>query len=204
MDYRKKLIIVLILGVIFSLLGVTLAYWTWQSNNTQKTNILLTSTTEFTCSADGGGNISNTNYFVPTTCLNQTYALKRKITTNITNTSGAPVYMDLWLNINSIGTGLTNSDNFMYVLTTEDNNCTDNIVASGNFKGKAKDDKVELLSGVTTASTYYLYIWLDAAETDSSTMNQSVSLSLGGSCTNETPKSTLLDTISQNAVIDYI
>ena len=74
MDYRKKLIIVLILGVIFSLLGVTLAYWTWQSNNTQKTNILLTSTTEFTCSADGGGNISNTNYFVPTTCLNQTYA----------------------------------------------------------------------------------------------------------------------------------
>ena len=93
--------------------------------------------------------------------------------------------MDLWLNINSIGTGLSNSDNFMYALTTDENSCSNNVVASGNFKGLAKDDKVELLSGVTTASTYYLWIWLDAAEESQSTMNQSVNLTLGGSCTNE-------------------
>ena len=107
--------------------------------------------------------------------------------------------MDLWLNINSIGTGLSNSDNFMYALTTDENSCSNNVVASGNFKGLAKDDKVELLSGVTTASTYYLWIWLDAAETSQSTMNQSVNLSLGGSCTNNTENMTLYNKVASQA-----
>ena len=200
MNKKRIITIIIITMIIGIIIGGTFAYWTWQSASSEDTNITLTVGSNFSCSANGGGNITNTRYFAPTTCLNQTYALKRKITTNITNTSGAPVYMDLWLNINSIDTGLSNSDNFMYVLTTEDNNCTDNIVASGNFKGKAANDKVELLSGVTSGSTYYLYIWLDAAETSQTTMNQSVNLTLGGECTNETPTSNVLyDIIASQA-----
>ena len=93
--------------------------------------------------------------------------------------------MDLWLNVVSMGEGLRNSDNFKYALTTSESSCTTGVEASGTFKGKANGSKVELLSGVTTASTYYLYIWLDAAEESQSTMNQSVNLTLGGECTNE-------------------
>ena len=187
MKDRKVISILIVLGVIFTILGATLAYWSWSSTNAQKTNVTFTIGANFSCSANGGGNITNTNYFVPTTCTNSTYAIKREITTSITNNSGEPVYMDMWLNINSIGTGLSQSSNFKYALTTSNSSCTTGVVSEGTFQGKVANDKIQLLNQVTTASTYYLYIWLDAAETSSSTMNQSVSLSLGGECTNEKP-----------------
>ena len=198
-DNKYLIPIMLIVGVIIWIMGGTLAYWNWQSSTAQKTEVTFTVGANFSCGANGGGNITNSTYFAPTTCTNSTYALKRTITTSITNNGSEPVYMDLWLNINSIDTGLSNSDNFMYALTTDENSCSNNVVASGNFKGLAKDDKVELLSGVTTASTYYLWIWLDAAETSQSTMNQSVNLSLGGSCTNNTENMTLYNKVASQA-----
>ena len=190
MKDKRVIIIFIVLGVIIAILGGTLAYWSWTSNNTQKTNITFTTGANFSCSADGGGNITNTNYFVPTDCTNSTYAIKRTITTSITNSGSNPVYMDMWLNIDSIGSGLSNSNNFKYALTTSGTNCTTGVVSHGNFNGKVANDKVNLLSEVSSAGTYYLWVWLDAAETSSSTMNQSVSLSLGGTCTDEAPNYT--------------
>ena len=198
-DNKYIIPVLIVISVILVIIGSTFAYWNWQSTSAQKTNITFTTGANFSCSADGGGSITNTNYFVPTDCTNTTYAIKREITTNITNSGSNPVYLDMWLNVDSIGSGLSNSDNFMYALTTDENSCSNNVVASGNFKGLAKDDKVELLSGVTTASTYYLWIWLDAAETSQSTMNQSVNLTLGGSCTNQEPQMTLYDKIASQA-----
>ena len=144
-DNKYLIPIMLIVGVIIWILGGTLAYWNWQSSTAQKTEVTFTVGSNFSCGANGGGNITNSTYFAPTTCTNSTYALKRTITTSITNNSSDPVYMDLWLNINSIGTGLSNSDNFMYALTTDENSCSNNVVASGNFKGLSQNDKVELL-----------------------------------------------------------
>ena len=184
-DNKYLIPIMLIVGVIIWILGGTLAYWNWQSSTAQKTEVTFTVGTNFSCGANGGGNITNSTYFAPTTCDNSTYALKRTITTSLTNTGTDPVYMDLWLNVVSMGEGLRNSDNFKYALTTSESSCTTGVEASGTFKGKANGSKVELLSGVTSGSTYYLYIWLDAAEESQSTMNQSVNLTLGGECTNE-------------------
>ena len=98
--------------------------------------------------------------------------------------------MDMWLTINSIGSGLSQSNNFKYALTTSSSSCTSNVISSGNFNGKSANDKIQLLNQVTSGSTYYLYIWLDSVETSSSTQNQSVSLSLDGECTNEAPNYT--------------
>ena len=190
MENRRVITIFIVLSIIFAILGGTLAYWSWISDNTQKTNVTFTVGANFSCSADGGGNITNTNYFVPTDCTNSTYAIKREITTNITNSGSNPVYMDMWLNINSIGSGLSNSNNFKYALTTSGTNCTTGVVSQGNFNGKQANDKIGLLSEVTTANTYYLWVWLDAVETSQSTMNQSVSLSLGGECTDQAPNYT--------------
>ncbi|MBR7041890.1 MAG: hypothetical protein IKI04_00140, partial [Bacilli bacterium] len=200
MKEKKALVIFIALGVIFTILGATFAYWNWQSTAAQKTNVTFTVGANFSCSADGGGNITNTNYFVPTDCTNSTYAIKRTITTSIT---GSPVYMDMWLTINAIGSGLSNSNNFKYAMTTNNNSCTTGVVSQGNFNGKVANDKIQLLDDVSSAGTYYLYIWLDAEETSSSTMNQSVSLSLGGECTDQKPP-TLISTISQGAIIDNI
>ena len=205
MDNNKKITILMILSVVIALLGGTLAYWNWQSTNEQKTNVTFTVNSTFSCSADGGGNItSNDVMLAPTDCTNSTYAIQRTVTTNITNNGSNPVYMDLWLNVVSIGSGLSNSNNFKYALTTDSTSCTTGVVSSGNFYGKANGSKVNLLSDVTSGSTYYLYIWLDSAETSTDTMNQSVNLTLGGECTNEAPPPTLLTTLSADAVIDNI
>ncbi|MBR7041871.1 MAG: hypothetical protein IKI04_00035, partial [Bacilli bacterium] len=201
MKDKRIISIFIILGVIIAILGGTLAYWSWTSTNEQKTNVTFTTGANFSCSADGGGNITNTNYFVPTDCTNSTYAIKRTITTSITNSGSNPVYLDMWLTINSIGSGLSNSNNFKYALTTSSSSCTTGVVSEGNFNGKVANDKIQLLDDVSSAGTYYLYVWLDAAETSQSTMNQSVSLSLGGECTDQEP-ATLIAKITKNAVID--
>ena len=187
MKDKRIISIFIVLGVIIAILGGTLAYWSWTSTNAQKTNVTFTIGSNFSCSAEGGGTITNTNYFVPTDCTNSTYAIKRTITTSITNNGSNPVYMDMWLTINSIGSGLSQSNNFKYALTTNNNSCTTGVVSQGNFNGKVANDKINLLHNLTSGSTYYLYVWLDAAETSPSTMNQSVSLSLGGECTDQAP-----------------
>ena len=101
------------------------------------------------------------------------------------------IYMKLGINVNSMGTGLSNSSNLKYSLTTSSTNCETDVVSTGTFTGKTAGDKVTILNGntytSTTTETYYLYIWLDKEETSSDTMNQSFSLSLGGSCYNKMP-----------------
>ncbi len=192
MDKNKKIIIILsVLTVIFTVIGGTLAYWRWQTTEAQKTNVVFTVSKDFSCAADGGGNIEPGDVLiVPTevTEENSAYYIKRTVTVTPTiNVADKTVYMDLWLDINSIGAGLSNSDYFMYSFTKTDTSPYDDVVVTGNFKGKKVGDKVALLDGKDYLSsitdTYYLWIWLDAEETSPSTMNQAFSLSLNGSCT---------------------
>ena len=188
MKDKKIITIVTLFTIIFTLIGGTLAYLNWSTNEAQKTNVTFTVTRDFSCAADGGGNISSTdNMLAPADCLNTNYAIQRTVTVTPTiNRAGLTVYMDLWLNIEDIGTGLTNSDYFMYALTESPTSCVSNPKASGTFKGKVADDQIKLLDQepYTTSGpkTYYLYIWLHKDETSTSTMNQSFNLTLGGQC----------------------
>ena len=191
MDKNKKIIIILsVLTVIFTVIGASFAYLTWQTTEAQKTNIVFTVSKDFSCAVDGGGNIEPGDVLiVPTevTEENSAYYIKREVTVTPTITVGGSIYMDLWLDINTLGTGLSNSDYFMYSFTKTDDSPYQDVVSSGNFKGKKAGDKVALLDGKDYLSsitdTYYLWIWLDAEETSPSTMNQAFSLSLNGSCT---------------------
>ena len=194
MDKKKKIIGVLItLTIIFTVMGSTFAYLSWSSSEEQKTQVTFTKEAGFSCSVNGGGNIAEGDVILMPTVVNDSttsYYIKRTITVNPTITDSLlPVYMDLWLDINSLGTGLSNSLNFKYALTTSSTSPTTGVVSSGNFNGKITGDKINLLTSkeytATTTDTYYLWIWLDAEETSSETMNQSFSLSLNGSCSNE-------------------
>ena len=187
MKNKRMSIILVVLSLIFVIVGSTFAYFTWQTSENEKTNVVFTVTNDFSCAADGGGDItSNDITLAPCECTNNKYAIKRevKVTPTITK-SGKTIYMDLWLTVNSMGTGLANSNNFRYALTTSADSC-DNPVSSGTFTGKATNNRVRLLSSKeyssTTTDTYYLWIWLDKEETSSATMNQTFNLSLGGSC----------------------
>ena len=190
---RKTATVLMILAIVFTVIGSTLAYWSWQSSTNQKTNILLTVSTGFSCAADGGGSITNRQKILaPSTCTNSTYAFQRTITTSVTNNKSSSVYMDLWLDVNTIGQGLTNSEYFSYALTEQANDCEHNVLAQGTFNGVTNGGRVTLLEGTaypqTGGNTYYLYVWLDKDETDNSSQNQEFNISLGGECTDEPPK----------------
>ena len=198
MDKKKKIVGVLItLTIIFTVMGSTFAYLSWSSSEEQKTQVTFTKEAGFSCSVNGGGNIAEGDVILMPTVVNDSttsYYIKRTITVNPTITDSLlPIYMDLWLDINSLGTGLSNSLNFKYALTTSSTSPTTGVVSSGNFNGKITGDKVNLLTSkeytATATETYYLWIWLDAEETSSDTMNQSFSLSLNGSCMNNVPAS---------------
>ena len=204
MDKNKRIIIIVSITIlILSIVGGTLAYWSWRTTDAQKTNITFTITSDFSCSADGGGDITSGSInLVPTVVSSTTTAnyIKREIKVTPTiNTTGKTVYMDLWLDIKTLGTGLSNTDYFKYSFTTGSSSPEDGVVYSGNFRGLVKNNRVRLLldkeytSSVT--DTYYLWIWLDAEETDSDTMNQSFSLSLNGNCTDSKvePNAPVLD-----------
>ena len=192
MDKNKRIITVLmILTIVFTIMGGTLAYWSWRTTDAQKTNITFTITSDFSCSADGGGDITSGSInLVPTVVSSTTTGnyIKREVKVTPTiNTTGKTVYMDLWLDIKTLGTGLSNTDYFKYSFTTGASSPEDGVVYSGNFRGLVANNRVRLLLDKEYTSsmtdTYYLWIWLDAEETDSDTMNQSFHLVLNGSCT---------------------
>ena len=199
MKNRKIITIFLILTIIFTLSGGTLAYLNWRSAS--NTAVTFTVEPSFSCAADGGGNITSSQVMLaPSSCTNSTYAIKRTVKVMPTVESGK-MYMDLWLNINKLDTGLKNSDNFKYVLSTSSTSCTTGVVASGNFKGKTAGSTVTLLEEKeytqTATETYYLYVWLDSAEESTETMNQTFNLSLGGECANN--KAITAKTLVNNA-----
>ena len=200
---KKTLIIIAIFGLIIAIIGGTLAYWNWQSTEEQKTVVNFTIEGDFSCAADGGGDItSGTINLIPTEVNDNTTGnyIKREIKVMPTITKdGKTIYMDLWLDIKSISANLTISSNLMYVLNTSSTDKDTGVIISGNFGGLAKNNRIKLFTdkdyNSTTTETYYLWIWLDAAETSSDTMNQSFALSLNGSCVDqkEEPNAPVLD-----------
>lgn len=63
MKNRNILTILLVLTIIFTIMGGSLAYYNWQTSEAEKTNVTFTVEKQFSCSADGGGNISSVNIF---------------------------------------------------------------------------------------------------------------------------------------------
>ena len=97
--------------------------------------------------------------------------------------------MDLWLDINKLDSGLSTSENVKYALTTSSDSNTTGVIISDTFHNKKVNDKIELLDSKnyssTTTDTYYLWIWIDEAQTTLETAGQAFNLSLNGSCINK-------------------
>ncbi len=200
MNKNKKILTILItLTVIFTAIGSSLAYLSWVSSEEQKTQITFTATAGFSCSADMGGVIkSGDARIIPTTVSENTRGnyIKRELVVNPTITvDNKTIYMDLWLDVNALGAGLSDSLNFKYALTTSSDSPTTGVVSSGSFNGKVAGDRIYLLdlkeytkaTKETITETYYLWIWLDVEETDVETAGQSFAFSLNGNCYDNLP-----------------
>ena len=192
MDKNKRIVLIVgIIVLILSIIGGTYAVFKWRSTDAQKTTITFAAEAGFSCSADGGGNINvGDKKLIPTyvnaESINNYIKQEIKATATITK-ENITAYMDLWLDVKSISTQLANSDNFKYALTTSSTSNTEGVVVSGTFKDGIVNNKVMLLNGevytTTKTNTYYLWIWVDPAETGM--MEQEFSLSLNGSCTDK-------------------
>ncbi len=209
MNKKRIYITIVILSLIFIILGSTFAYLSWQISENQKTIVTFTVSSGYSCAVDGGGNVTSDVYLVPTEVneKNSDRYIKREVKVMPTVKTGE-VYLDLWLDINELGTGLSNSNNFMYAFTTNSTSNTLGVISSGNFNGKVVGDKINLLSGknysATTTDTYYLWIWLDKEETSSETMNQIFNLSLNGNCADNNSSTTVILPDIDNGLIPVI
>jgi len=187
---RKLALTLIVLGIILSFFGGSLAYFNWETSESQKTAVAVTVTQDFMCTIDGGGTIESSNYqLIPTGCTDPEYAIQREVTISPTiyNTANN-VELDMWIDVNTLNQGLSESRNFKYALTTSPTSCTSGVVSSGTFHDLTTNSQTEIILNriypQTMTETYYLYIWLDSIESNPDTMEQSFSLSLNGSCTN--------------------
>jgi len=184
---KKYIIIIAIAIVVLSLFGGTYAFWLWRGNITK---ISYTTELPFSCAADGGVHAS-TVALAPAACTHDRFAIQReiKITPEIFSTTTS-VFVDLILKIEQIGTGLSNSSNFKYAITSDPNSCTNGVYTSGNFKNKTAGTTITILnddvfnySPSSLTRSYYLYIWIDPIEENPDVLVQDFSFSLSAECT---------------------
>ena len=185
MKNKKLYITLLSLSIIFLGIGGTFALVTSAMNGI---NITQIKTGNLTLSIDGGGSIDAS--FVPAKCTSEN-AIKKKIVAKATNTSGGKVSFSLGLDITSISDSFKRNT-MRYMLTTNDNSCSTGIISGGSFKDRNTNDKIWLVkndydditkSGNNYTKTYYLYIWLDEAETEY--IEGNISVKLKGTTSNE-------------------
>ena len=77
MGNNKKLYLILgVFAIIFTFFGGTVAYWQWESDASEQTEVVFTIENEFQCAADGGGDITSSDVMLaPSTCTNEKYAI---------------------------------------------------------------------------------------------------------------------------------
>ena len=193
MKKNMTLILFLLFGIIAVLTG-TYAFYVWNSSEDTNTAISFTTSNDFSCSAKGSNLISSDNVtLIPTNCNSKEHVIKKKIVTNLNNTVGS-TYLSMWLDINSIGSYLANSDNFRYALTTSEDSCDTGVIYAGNFKDLQVGDKSNLIISQEFSSggeqTYYLWLWLDEAEAElppEDVASRTFAVSLNGECSDEGP-----------------
>ena len=146
---NKKTMIVSIIAVILTVImvgGATFAYWTWQSNEAENTNIsfqIRNSSNELYAIINGGEPISSTTVnLLPTDDCIGVYSLQRTISFTYKNATSAHFQITAQLDVTSFNLRettleLTDDDlsHIHWAITTSNDSCTTNSISSGTFEG---------------------------------------------------------------------
>jgi len=178
---RNKFIlsIVAVLLLILVIAGGTFAWWQWTST----TNTAVTFTIAGgKLTIDGGGNITGQKLVPTDQCDHETYAIMRTVTLTATNETATSMTATVNLDISGVPAALKTA-NLKYTFS-ETQSCT-----TGSPTGTLSGSSVQLttfnvpagtLPTAPLTKTYYLYIWLDSAETSTATQNQSFTITYTG------------------------
>ncbi len=199
-DNTKVIISIVLVALIIVLVGGgTYAYWQWQSNTTQQTNITVTipSQGNITMKIDGGGDIT-TKTLAPAQCTNTTYAIQRKVKVTAENGTSTPMKGTIALNVAALtaaqGTlNSTNKASIKYALVSTDatqyaatgfsktgDACATSAAASGTFGSVSTGGTITLINNLsivannTTTAYYELYLWIDKGYTGATTTGTSI------------------------------
>ena len=193
---NKAVIILIVLSLIFLIIGSTLAYWTWSSNNLVTVNI-TTNMGGIGLTFNGG--TQAVNGLAPAACTHSTYANVIPVTISRYNETGNPAMVDLTLKVTSFTWTHTKpvADDLQYInvaLTSSSSSCS-NPVVSGNLANisvnnsasTAQAQNTELMTwnyvlpansvtqSVPINETYYLYVWLSSEYTYENVGNNVIS-----------------------------
>jgi len=179
-DNKKLLISIAIVTLIIVLTGgATFAYWSWQTNTAQKTNVSVT--------VQGGelkiigNNISNTGMYPTNDCDGNAALIGEVVTVTAKNDTESPMQAALKIRatltakqgtLNSTNKGKLNWSiiELASATTTPSNNaCSTNAIASGTLGTVTSNTDIDtgitfIASPLATTTKYYkLYIWLDSS-----------------------------------------
>ena len=189
---KLTLTVLFIFSLIALIIGSTLAYWTWSSNNLVTVNI-TTNMGGIGLTLNGG--TATINGLAPARCTHSTYSAQVPITISRYNETQYPATVALSLKLTSLtynhGT-LTSTDlsNIHYRLSTQNNSCVtavegyDGNLVQGTLsgatigtQGTAQSQNTTLVDwnyslpassgtqAVPIQETYYLYIWINLGYT---------------------------------------
>ena len=178
----KKIIsgIIAVAILIFVVAFSTYAWWTWSSNEDEKTNIAFT-VEGLTDKISYNVNHVNSSYLIPVSSKTKGYITN----VSISQTSTQNLYATFSLDLTSLDDGLKNAS-FKYELSIGDE-----IYGNGNFSNYNEGDTITLNSDpiqVTNASqTISLYIWIDGNLANPESMeNQNYHFELRANVTDQT------------------
>ena len=173
--------------IISSLIGGTLAWYTWQSEN--NTNVSFT-VGGVDITFDAGEDITSSKLRPVST---KEYGVENDYAIEKTITASSPVtaYLNLYLTLETLPTGLKH-ESFIWEVYKDNA-----LVSKGNFKNNNQGDKVTIASNqkiTSTTSTYKLYIWIDGANySNPETMqNQTFKFVLNADATDQAPPASLI------------
>jgi len=187
MKEKNKLIIAIVAVALIAVavVGATYAFWTWTTNEAQRTSVSFTVTDaaeDVYANLDGGGSTTAQN-LAPVACGNSkytTYAIKKTMTLTYKNASVNPAPITGTLTITAWtpahGTIPTAAYSHLhYAVTESGTNCSQTAVTgmSGTFPTSITAGTTKLIDDVTfltapantnteQSKTYYLWIWLDS------------------------------------------
>ena len=202
MENKKIYMTLFIISIIFLGIGGTLAALTTSST---LLNISQIRSGNLTMTVDGGGS-ENVSLF-PSTCTSE-HAIKKTIKASAVNTSGGKVSFSIGMNVAVLGDDLK-INTMKYALSTSADSCTDGLIANGNFSNATVGGDIWIVkndydnitnSGNTYTKTYYLYIWLDAAEAQN--LSGSISVNMKGTSSNNPNLTT--EAVKTIPLYDYI
>ena len=155
---KSKKIAIISLIVIIWILASTYALFEWTSSNNTNVSFDING---MTITYNGGDNISGVKLLPVTNRADGVtagLAIEKTITAQASSNN---VFMNLYLDINSIDTGLKHNT-FKWEIVKGNTS-----LGSGNFANANAGDTINLVTDeelTTTQTTYKLYIWIDGNE----------------------------------------